>query len=88
MPNKEIKLNKQQFKLFNDDDQFNLFCDDDGYGTYENFNDEVDNLFEKYDYIAVSFDDYIYGIKNSKKEELSDQAFDGYQIALEIISDN
>ncbi len=81
---KEIKLNKEQFKLFNQDDQFQLFTDDEGFPNYENFNAEVDKLYTKYDYICVTKNDYIYGIKNNKSEELSDQAYEGYAIALEV----
>ncbi len=83
---KEIKLNKEQFKLFNDDDQFAIF-DEDGYGEYEDFNEEVEKLFKKYNYIIVTKNDYIYGVKNGKRDELSDQAFEGYGIALEIQQD-
>lgn len=84
-PPKEIKLNKEQFKLFNDDDQFQLFCDDDGFPNYQNFNEEVDKLFRKYDYICVTEDNFIYGDKNGKREVLSDQAFEGFAIATEVI---
>ena len=47
MKNKEIRLNKEQFKQFNDDDQFQLFCDEDGFPDFEDFNEEVDKLFKK-----------------------------------------
>ena len=87
MKPKEIQLNKAQFKLFNDDDQFQLFTDEDGFPTYENFNSEVDKLFQKYDYICVTEEDCIYGVKNGKGEELSAQAFEGYQIAKEVIEE-
>jgi len=83
----EIKLNKRQFKLFNDDDQFQLFCDDEGMPDYENFNEEVEKLFKKYDNIIVTKNDYIYGEKNGKRKELSSQATEGYSIALEIQQD-
>jgi hypothetical protein len=84
---KEIRLNKEQFKLFNNDDQFQLFCDDEGFPAFDNFNTEVDKLFEKYDSIIVTTNDYIYGEKNEKREELSDQADEGYAIALEVTQD-
>lgn len=80
---KEIKLNKEQFKIFNDDDQFAIF-DEEGFGNYNDFNEEVDKLFEKYDYIVVTENDYLYGEKAGQREELSEQAYDGYSIALEI----
>lgn len=80
----EITLNKEQFKLFNNDDQFQLFCDDEGFPDFDDFNAEVDKLFEKYDRIVVTENDYIYGEKNGKREELSDQATEGYSIAKEV----
>jgi len=86
MPVKEIRLNKEQFKLFNDDDQFNIL-NADGFSEYEDFDVEVDKLFQKFDYIVVTDNDYIYGVKNNKREELSDQAFEGYGIALEVTED-
>lgn len=84
---REIKLNKEQFKVFNDDDQFQLFCDEEGMPAFEDFNEEVEKLFEKYDNIIVTENDYIYAEKNGKRVELSDQAYEGYSIALEVISD-
>lgn len=84
MKAKEIKLNKEQFKQFNQDDQFQLFCDDEGFPNFDDFDEEVDRLFQKYDYISVTEDDYVYGVKNGKKAELSAQAFEGYQIAKEV----
>ncbi len=86
MNTSEIRLSKAHFKIFNDDDQFAIF-DEDGYGEYEDFNKELDKLFEKFDSIIVTKNYYIYGEKNGVREELSDQAFDGYGIALEIVSD-
>ena len=83
---KEIRLNKKQFKLFNNDDQFAIF-DEEGYGDFEDFNKELDKLYEKYDSIVVTEDNYIYGEKNVKREELSDQADEGYAIALEVTQD-
>jgi len=84
MKNKEIKLNKEQFKLFNDDDQFQLFCDEEGFPNFDDFDEEVDKLFRKFDYICVTAEDCIYGVKNGKREELSDQAYEGYSIAIEV----
>ena len=83
---KEIKLNKQQFKLFNDDDQFAIF-DEEGYGEYDDFEKEVEKLYKKYDFVLITKNDYIYGVKNGKRDELSDQAYEGYSIALEIQQD-
>ncbi len=80
---KEIKLNKEQFKDFNDDDQFQLFCDDEGFPNFNNFDEEVDKLFQKYDYVYVTENDCIYGERNAKREELSDRATQAYEIAQE-----
>jgi len=87
MNNREIKLSKMQFKLFNNDDQFQLFCDDEGMPDYDDFDEEVEKLYSKYDYVLVTEKNYVYGVKNNKREEISDQAYDGYQIANEIILD-
>ena len=78
---KEIRLNKEEFKLFNDDDQFQLFCDDGGMPDYDNFNEEVEKLYAKYNYIIVTANDCVYGEKNGKRTELSDQATEAYSIA-------
>ncbi|MCK5677707.1 MAG: hypothetical protein KAH72_04460 [Flavobacteriaceae bacterium] len=82
----EIKLDKKQFVIFNDEDQFAIF-DEEGYGDFEDFNQEVEKLFKKYDSIIVTKNDYIYGEKNGKRYELNPQAYEGYGIALEIVQD-
>lgn len=83
----EILLNKEEFKLFDQDDQFGFFYDEDGWPTEnadEEFDSKVDSLFEKYDYIVVDFQDNIYGLKNGKKElEMSD-VIEAYDIAREV----
>ena len=84
---REITLNKEEFKLFDQDDQFGFFYDKDGWPT-ENadneFDSNVDILFEKYEYIVVDFQDSIYGLKNGKKElEMSD-VMEAYDIAQEV----
>jgi len=84
---KEIRLNKEEFKLFNDDDQFQLFCDDEGMPDYDDFNEEVEKLYAKYNYIIVTENDCVYGEKNGKRTELSDQATESYSIALEIMQE-
>lgn len=84
---KEIKLTKTQFSEFNDYDQFQLFTDDDGFADYEDFDDEVDKLYQKYDCIIVTENDYIYGQTNGNLELLSDQADDGFLIAKQVIED-
>jgi len=81
---KEIKLTKEQFKLFNQDDQFALF-DEDGFGDYDDFNEEVEKLFADYDFVIVTENDYIYGAKGNQRVELSDQATEGYYIAQEVL---
>lgn len=83
----DIILNKEEFKLFDQDDQFGFFYNKDGWPT-ENAEDEfdsnVDDLYEKYDYIVVDFQDNIYGLKNGKKElEMSD-VMEAYDIAIEV----
>jgi len=70
----EIKLNKDQFKLFNDDDQFQLFCDNKGFPY---FDEEVDKLFKKFDYICIEDDDCVYGVKNKNREMLSNYTYEG-----------
>jgi hypothetical protein len=84
---KEIKLTKTQFTVFNDYDQFQLFTDEDGFADYEDFDEEVDKLFQKFNCIIVTENDYIYGETNGKRELLSDQADDGFMIAIEVIED-
>ena len=84
---KEILLNKEEFKLFDQDDQFGFFYDQDGWPT-ENadneFDSNVDFLYEKYEYIAIDFQDNIYGQKDGKKElEMSD-VMEAYDIAREV----
>lgn len=83
----EIKLTKTQFSEFNDYDQFQLFTDDDGFADYEDFDDEVDKLYRKFDCIVVTENDYIYGLKNGNRELLSDQADEAFLIAKEVIED-
>jgi hypothetical protein len=83
----EIFLSKEKFKLFNQDDQFGFFYDEDGWPT-ENADDEfdsnVDNLYEKYEYIVVDSQDNIYGLKNGKKIlEMSD-VIEAFDIAREV----
>jgi hypothetical protein len=84
---KEIILNKDEFKLFDQDDQFGFFYDEDGWPT-ENadneFDSNVDALFEKYEYIIVDFQDNIYGLKNGKKETEMSNVMEAYDIAKEV----
>jgi hypothetical protein len=84
---REVKLNKEQFLIFNDYDQFQLFTDDDGFPNFEDFDAEVDKLFLLYDYIVVNEDDYIYGEKNGKRILLAQDSTEAFTIALEVLED-
>ncbi len=86
MNNKEIKLNKEQFGLFNQDDQFAIF-DEEGFGNFEDFNQELDKLFERFDHVIITKAEQVLGEKNGKRKELHPEAFDSYSIALEVMSD-
>ena len=83
----EIILNKEEFKLFDQDDQFGFFYNEDGWpsknATLE-FNSNVDDLYEKYDYIVVDFLDNIYGLKNGKKELEMSNVMEAFDIAREV----
>ena len=81
---KEIKLTKEQFKLFNQYDQFAIF-DEEGFGDFNDFDEEVDKLFSEYDFVIVTENDYIYGAKGHQRVVLSDQATEGYDIAEECL---
>jgi hypothetical protein len=83
----EITLNKEEFKLFDQDDQIGFFYDDDGYPTDDaeiNFEPNVDDLYKKYDYISVDAQDNIYGVKNGKKELMMENVIEAYDIAREV----
>jgi hypothetical protein len=83
----EIRLNKAQFKLFDQDDQFGFFYTEDGWPT-ENasaeFDSNVDELFEKYEYIVVDSQDNIFGLRNGVKELEMSYATEAYDIAREV----
>jgi len=84
---KDITLNKEEFKLFDQDDQFGFFYDDDGYPTKDaeiKFESNIDELYQKYDYISVDAQDNIYGVKNGKKELLMENVIEAYDIATEV----
>ena len=85
---RELKLNKQQFMIFNDGDQFQLFTDEDGFADYEDFDLEVEKLFEKFDHILITEEDYIYGQKNGKRELLAPDSTEAFMIALEVLEDD
>lgn len=83
----EIILNKEEFKLFDQDDQFGFFYNQDGWPTknaVREFDSNVEALYEKYEYIVVDFQDNVYGLKNGEKElEMSD-VMEAYDIAREV----
>ena len=83
----EIILNKEEFKLFDQDDQFGFFYNEDGWPTKNaalEFDSNVEALYEKYEYIVVDFQDNIYGLKDGKKQlEMSD-VMEAYDIAREV----
>lgn len=82
---KEIKLNKTQFAIFNDNDQFQLFCDEDGFPDFEDFDLEVENLYKQVDCIIVTENDYIYAEKNNERVQISSHADQGFMIALQVV---
>jgi hypothetical protein len=84
---REIKLNKEQFSVFNDYDQFQLFTDEDGFPNYEDFDEEVEKLYQKYDCIIVTENDYIYAETNGIRKLLNDMADQGFSIAQEVLED-
>ena len=84
---KEITLNKEEFKLFDQDDQFGFFYTEDGWPTDDadnEFESNVDELYVKYDYIVVDFQDNIYGLKNETKILEMSQVTEAYDIAREV----
>ena len=47
---------------------FNFFTTSlDGFADYEDFDEEVDKLFQRFDCIIVTENDYIYGETNEKR---------------------
>lgn len=84
---KEIFLNKDEFKLFDQFDQIGFFYDEDGYpraNADDTFDSDVEELYQKYDYISVDINDNIYGIKNGKKEIIMEGVIEAYDIAREV----
>ena len=87
---KEIKLTQAQFLEFDQFDQFGFFYDEDGYPTEDaddEFEDNVEEFYKIYDYILVTPDDSVYGVKLNKKTLIIDYADEGYAIALEVIEE-
>jgi hypothetical protein len=84
---KEIAINKEEFKLFDQDDQFGFFYDEDGWprdNADDTFDTDVEELYQKYDYISVDINDNIYGVKNGKKELLMEAVIEAHDIAREV----
>lgn len=83
----DIKLNYEQFLEFDQFDQFGFFYDEDGFekeNADEEFEDDVKELFHKFDSIIVTSNDSIYGVKSGKKELLMEFADDAFLIANEV----
>ena len=75
---REVTLNKEEFKLFDQDDQFGFFYNEDGWPTEnadEEFDSNVDALYEKYEYIAVDSQDNIYGLKKREERNRDEQCY-------------
>lgn len=87
---KEIRLSQEQFLEFDQFDQYGFFYDESGYPT-EDAEDEFENnvaeLYKKYDFILVTADDAVYGVKSGKKELLVEYLDEAYAIALEVLED-
>lgn len=87
---KEIKLTQEQFLEFDQFDQYGFFYDESGWPT-EDADDEFENnvaeLYKKYDFVLVSPDDAVYGVKSGKKELLVEYLDEAYAIALEVLED-
>ena len=88
---KEIQLNQEQFLEFDEFDQFGFFYDDSGYPT-EDADDEFENnvaeLYKTYDFILVTADDSVYGVKSGTKELMFECLDEAYTIALEVLEDS
>ena len=84
---KDIVLNKDEFKLFDQDDQFGFFYDDFGFpkdDADETFDSDVDKLFQSFDSVLVDSKDNIFGLKNGEKEIIFESVMEAYSIAMEI----
>ncbi len=84
---KDLILDKEEFKLFNQDDQFGFFYDDDGWpkdDADETFDSDVDNLYLQYDSILVDSNDDVFGLKDGKKELILQGVIEAYDIAREV----
>lgn len=87
---KEIKLTQEQFLEFDQDDQFGFFYDESGWPSEDaddEFENNVSELYKKYEFILVTPDDAVYGLKSGKKELLVKYLDEAYAIALEVLED-
>ncbi len=83
----DITLNKEEFKLFDQDDQFGFFYDEDGWpeeNAGDKFDGNVEELYHKYNYISIDYQDNIYGVKNQEKELIMKDVTEAYDIAKEV----
>lgn len=84
---RELKLNRQQFILFNEGDRFQLLSNSDRFDSADDFKTQVDKLFFKYDCIIVNDKNYIYGQKGRKRHLIAQTSFKAFHFALEVIDD-
>ncbi len=84
---KDIQLTYSQFLEFDFDDQFGFFYNDDGYpneDAYETFEDDVKGLYQQFEFIIVTPDDNIYGLKSGERTLVMENVNDAYSIAQEV----
>ena len=87
---KEIKLTQEQFLEFDQFDQYGFFYDESGWPTEDaddEFEDNVSELYKKYDFILVTPVDSVYGVKSGKKELIFEFLDEAYVIALEVLEE-
>lgn len=87
---KEIKLTQEQFLEFDQDDQYGFFYDESGWPTEDaddEFENNVSELYKKYDFILVTPDDAVYGVKSGNRELIIKYLDEAYAIALEVLED-
>lgn len=80
-----IIMNKEQFKIFNQDDQFNLI--ENMFGDFDDFDfdAEMQKLIDEYNSFYVDRDDNIWGEKDRKLNIIQQKAFDARMIAQEVV---
>jgi hypothetical protein len=86
----DIKLTQSQFLEFDQYDQFGFFYDDDGYpreDSDETYKTDVKKLYHQYDFILVTQEDCIYGIKTDKRTLIMENVMEAYMIAVEVIEE-